>query len=110
MKCHWAIGQNLMTSRDPPQYAKHSFTLESSSAHVRGGGTIQQRDFPPTLVHSTPPITKNKCAEILLHYRQLFVKGDVFIGEWHVFGAEVFLRYSRFFIKGDFVTGGVECK
>ena len=45
-----------------------------------------------------------KNAEILLCYRQLFIKGDVFIGEWGVFGAEVFLRYSRFFVKG-----GVEC-
>ena len=32
-------------------------------------------------VHSTPPITKKKYAEILLRYRQLFIKGDVFIGE-----------------------------
>ena len=38
-----------------------------------------------------------------------FVKGDVFISEWGIFGAEVFLRYSRFFVKGDFVIGGVEC-
>ena len=47
--------------------------------------------------------------EILLHYRQLFVQGNVFIGEWGVFGAEVFLCYSQFFIKGDFIIGGVEC-
>ena len=33
------------------------------------------------VVHSTPPITKKKYAEILLRYRRLFVKGDVFIGE-----------------------------
>ena len=50
-----------------------------------------------------------KNVEILPRYRQLFVKGDVFIGEWGIFGAEVFLRYSRFFVKGDFVVGGVEC-
>ena len=47
--------------------------------------------------------------EILLRYRQLFVKDDVLIGEWDIFGAEVFLCYSRFFITGDFVIGRVEC-
>ena len=52
---------------------------------------------------------EKKCAKILLHYRQLFVKGDVFIGVCSIFGADIFLRYSRFFIKGDFVIGGVEC-
>ena len=52
---------------------------------------------------------EKKYAKILLHYRQLFVKGNVFIGEWGIFGAEVFLCYSRFFVKGDFVIGGVEC-
>ena len=61
-----------------------------------------------TYTHSTPPITK-KYAEILLHYRQFFIKGDVFIGEWELFGAEVFLCYSRFFVKGDFVIDRVEC-
>ena len=30
-----------------------------------------------------------KYAEIFLCYRQLFVKGDVFIGEWEIFGADV---------------------
>ena len=54
-------------------------------------------------------LKRKKYAEILLRYRQLFVKGDVFIGEWDVFGAEVFLRYSQFFVKGDFIIGGVEC-
>ena len=52
---------------------------------------------------------EKKYAEILLHYRWLFVKGDVFIGEWGIFGAEVFLHYRQFFIKGDFVMGRVEC-
>ena len=47
--------------------------------------------------------------EIFLHYRWLFIKGDVFIGEWEIFGVEIFLRYSRFFVKGDFVIDGVEC-
>ena len=48
-------------------------------------------------------------AEILLRYRQLFVKGNVFIGEWGIFGVEVFLHYRQFFIKGDFIIGRVEC-
>ena len=38
-----------------------------------------------------------------------YVKGDVIIGEWVIFGVEIFLHYSRFFVKGDFVIGGVEC-
>ena len=50
-------------------------------------------------VHSTPVYNKNKYAEILLCYRQLFVKGDVFIGEWDVFGAEVFLVIVNFSLK-----------
>ena len=52
---------------------------------------------------------EKKYAEILLCYRQLFVKGNVFIGEWGIFGAEVFLCYSQFFIKGNFIRGRVEC-
>ena len=63
---------------------------------------------PASYLHSTLPITK-KYAEIFLHYRQLFIKGNVFIGEWEIFGAEVFLYYSQFFIKGNFVIDGVEC-
>ena len=52
------------------------------------------------LPYCTAPGTLNsaynekKYAEILLCYRQLFIKGNVFIGEWDVFGAEVFLHYS----------------
>ena len=52
---------------------------------------------------------EKKYAEILLRYRQLFIKGSVFIGEWGIFGAVVFLHYSRFFIKGDFLISRVEC-
>ena len=52
---------------------------------------------------------EKKYAEILLCYRRLFVKGNVFIGERGIFGAEVFLRYRRFFIKSDFIIGRVEC-
>ena len=66
------------------------------------------RDSPMQRVHSTLPIKKKKYVEILICYRQLFIKGDVFIGEWEIFGAEVFLHYSQFFIKGDFTIDGVE--
>ena len=52
---------------------------------------------------------EKKYVEILLHYRWLFIKGDIIIGEWGIFGAEIFLRYSRFFVKGDFIIGRVEC-
>ena len=34
-------------------------------------------------IHSTLPI--KKYVEILLHYRWLFIKGGVFIGEWGIF-------------------------
>ena len=64
---------------------------------------------PKEPIHSTPPIMK-KNVEILLHYRWLFIKGDIIIGEWAVFGAEIFLCYSQFFLKGDFIIGRVECK
>ena len=40
---------------------------------------------------------EKKYAEILLCYRQLFVKADVFIGQLGIFGAEVFLHYRQFF-------------
>ena len=40
-------------------------------------------------IHSTLPITKKKYAEILLHYRWLFVKGDIIISEWGIFGVEI---------------------
>ena len=60
---------------------------------------------------STLPIMKKKYAlKILLHYRQPFIKGNIIIGEWEIFGAEVFLHYSQFVIKGDFIIGRDECK
>ena len=46
---------------------------------------------------------EKKYVEILLRYRQLIIKGDVFIEEWGIFDAEVFLRCSQFFIKGNFL-------
>ena len=52
---------------------------------------------------------EKKYAEILLNYRQLFVKGNVIIGEWGIIGAEILFRYSQFFIKCNFVIGGVVC-
>ena len=47
--------------------------------------------------------------EILLRFRWLFIKDNVFIGERGIFGAEVFLCYRWFFVKSNFVIGGVEC-
>ena len=52
---------------------------------------------------------EKKYVEILLCFRWLYVKDDVFIGERGIFGAEVFLCYRRFFIKSDFIIGRVEC-
>ena len=52
---------------------------------------------------------EKKYVEILLCYKQLFIKGNVFIGELGIFDAEVFLHYSWFFIKGNFIIGRVEC-
>ena len=37
---------------------------------------------------------EKKYVEILLCCRQFFIKGDVIIGEWEIFGAKVFLCYS----------------
>ena len=51
---------------------------------------------------------EKKYAEIFLHYRWLFLKGDIIIGKWEIFGVEVFLHYSQFFIKGNFFIGRVE--
>ena len=97
--------------------ATHSNTFQSqadkqckSLAPLYAGQLVAMCDtlhkiWVPTTVHSTPPIMKKKYAEILLCYRQLFIKDDVFIGEWGIFGAKVFLRYSQFFVKGDFIIG-----
>ena len=52
---------------------------------------------------------EKKYVEIFLCYRQLFIKGNIIIGEWEIFGAEVFLCYRLFFVKGNFVIGRVEC-
>ena len=49
-------------------------------------------DIMPCTLNST--YNEKKYAEILLRYRQLFVKGNIFIGEWGIFGVEVFLYYS----------------
>ena len=42
---------------------------------------------------------EKKSAEIFLHYRWLFIKGNVFIGEWEIFGAEVFLVIADFSLR-----------
>ena len=61
------------------------------------------------ILHSTLPITKKKYVEILLHYRWLFIRGDVIICEWGIFSVDIFLHYSWFFIKGNFIIGRVQC-
>ena len=62
-----------------------------------------------TLVTLNSAYNEKKYADILLRYRWLFVKGNVIIGEWDIFGVEVFLCYSQFFVKDNFIIGGVEC-
>ena len=52
---------------------------------------------------------EKKYVEIFLHYRQLFLKGDVIIGERGIFGVELFLLYSQCFVQDDFIIGRVEC-
>ena len=58
-------------------------------------------------LHSTPPITKKKYAEIFLRYRWLFIKSNVVIGEWKIYGAELSFLYSRFFRQRQLHIGGV---
>ena len=61
-----------------------------------------------TLTSTLNSAYNKKNVEILLCYRQLFVKGDIIIDEWGIFGVEIFLHYSQFFIKGNFIIGRVE--
>ena len=69
----------------------------------------QQNKMPICNTLNSSYNEKKKYAQILLCYRQLFVKGNIIIGEWGIFGVLIFLRYSRSFVKGDFVIGRVEC-
>ena len=41
---------------------------------------------------------EKKYAEILL-YRWLFIKGNIFIGEWGIFGVDIFLLIANFSLK-----------
>ena len=91
----------------------YTFWFSSLIVEVTQDGNVVSVTPEPLYLqelHSTLSITKKNMQEILLCYRQLFIKGNVFIGEWGIFGAEVFLCYSQFFVKGDFIIGGVECK
>ena len=47
-------------------------------------------------IHSTPACNEKKYVEILLCYRQLFFKGNLFIGEW------VYLVWIFSFVIGNF--------
>ena len=76
------------------------------SYHNRKNDDSNPNEIIPTL---NSAYNEKKYAEILLHYWQLFIKDDIFIGERGIFGAEVFLRYRQFFVKSDFIIGRVEC-
>ena len=78
--------------------------------HIVRVHSIKTNDQKSHYLHSTQPITKTKYAEIFLCYRQLFINGNVIIGELEIFGMEVFLCCSRFFVKSDFVIDGVGCR
>ena len=54
------------------------------------------------------PLTKNMWKFCFINF-WLFIKGDIIIGEWGIFGVENFLCYSQFFVKDNFIIGGVEC-
>ena len=101
----------IYKSVDPPNYL-----LMTLDGKILRGLFKHERLKPATVRTSHGNINtlnsaynKKKYAEILPRYRWLFIKGNVFISEWGIFGAEVFLRYSQFFIKGDFIIGRVEC-
>ena len=69
-------------------------------SHCERNGSDILKHAPVTtpaakVVHSTLPITK-KYVKILPHYRWLFIKGDVFIGEW------VYLVQRFSFVIADF--------
>ena len=83
--------------------------MQVNLPYLGGQKKLGTKDLLPARVTLNSAYNEKKYAEILLRYSQLFVKGDVFIGERGIFGAEVFLRYRRFFVKSDFVMGGVEC-
>ena len=55
-------------------------------AKRESGLTAVRLKRDPPVLHSTPPIMKKICGDFLLN-RRLFVMGDVFIGEWEIFGA-----------------------
>ena len=68
-------------------------TLQVLSLARCGAGVVRCKDFDLGLNTFNSAYNEKKYAEILLCYRQLFIKGNVFIGERGIFGAEVFLRY-----------------
>ena len=42
---------------------------------------------------------EKKYMEIFHHYKWLFIKGDIFIGEWGIFGTKVFFIIANFSLK-----------
>ena len=56
--------------------------------------SMKYADFCSTL---NSAYIEKKYVEILLHYRWLFIKGNIIISEWGEFDVEIFLHYSQFF-------------
>ena len=52
---------------------------------------------------------KKKYAEILLHYRQLFIKGNIIIGEWKYLVWKFSFIIADFSLNATLFIGGVEC-
>ena len=70
------------------------FTFIFTAVHVSMSNLQYMHMFIYTVVVHLADYTfnsaykKNKYAEILLHYRWLFIKGDIIIGEWGIFGGD----------------------
>ena len=105
-----------MVTMDKPEIQQQSFGTFGGHQPIQSSqqGTNHQNQKQPytdTQGHTlNSAYNEKKYAEIFLHYRQLFIKGDIFTGAWEIFCAELFLHHSQFFIKGNFVIDRVECK
>ena len=117
-ECTYTSGQLY-----PPiyhRYMQHNYTEECTYTHGKLtppppliNSRSMQHPYIKSLSHTLDsPYNEKKYAEILLHYRWLFIKGNVFIGEWGI--QCIWCRgfpfvIANFFVKGDFVIGRVEC-
>ena len=64
---------------------------------LTSGNLLLDDGLAVKVIHSTLPIVKN--AEIFLHYRWLFIKGDIIIGDWEIFGAGFSFIIASFSLK-----------